>query len=329
MKNKLSILVLFAGLVVSGAAELSGQVKYGGYLAAEFLKGQAQSDFARGSIQNIQAGFLATGVVSSKLAFSLEVRSKSESLFQIEQAWAGFVPSQVFSIKVGMYLVPFGIWNRASRPHETVLIGTPLNLEYLYPASWRDLGVLEEGKIGILSYAAYIGNGLKEADSLQGGQQFSDNNKDKAKGGRLGLEFGQGIQAGFSYYTGKYDDLNERRLALEGADFSWVTDHWEVMAEATKAIIENPEPFAKGKSEGYSVWMVMKFATLQPVGSFQKVKVDDPFHGGGISIDRSRWTLGCRYILGSYLFLKAEFEWNKETPKIKDNLFRVQAALGF
>jgi hypothetical protein len=329
MKNKLSILVLCAVFVVSGAADLSGQVKYGGYLATEFLKGQAQSEFARGSIQNIQAGFLAAGAVSSKLAFSLEVRSKSESLFQVEQAWVGFVPSQVISIKAGMYLVPFGIWNRASRPHETLLIGTPLNLEYLYPASWRDLGLLIEGKIGILSYAAYIGNGLKEADSLPGGQQFSDNNKDKAKGGRLGLDFGQGIQAGASYYTGKYDNLNERSLRLEGADLSWVTDQWEVMAEATKAIIENPESFAEGKSEGYSVWMVMKFATLQPVGSFQKVKVDDPFHGDGIALDRSRWTVGCRYILGPHLFLKAEFEWNKETPKIKDNLVRVQAALGF
>jgi hypothetical protein len=331
MKNKLLPFVLLVGVLTSGAAPLRGSVTatYGGYLALEFLKGQAQSDFARGSIQNIQAGFLAAGAVTSKLTFSLEVRARTESLFQIEQAWVGFVPSQVVSVKAGLYLVPFGIWNRASRPHEAPLIGTPLNLEYLYPASWRDLGLMVEGKIGILVYAAYIGNGLKEADSLQGGQQFSDNNKDKGKGGRLGLEFSERLQAAVSYYTGKYDDLNERRLTLEGADFSWVTDQWEVKAEATRALIENPESFAKGKSEGYSVWMVMKFATLQPVGSFQKVKVDDPYHGGGISIDRSRWTLGCRVVLGPNLFLKAEYEWNKETPKIKDNLFRVQAALGF
>jgi len=329
MKNKFSFFAVFVGLLAAGSAELSGDTTYGGYLAAEYLKGDAQSDFARGSIQNLQAGFLAAGMVSSKLAFTLEVRSRSESLFQVEQAWVGFVPSQVASIKAGMYLVPFGIWNRASRPHETLLIGTPLNLEFLYPASWRDLGLLAEGKIGILAYAAYIGNGLKEADNLQGGQQFSDNNKDKGKGGRLGLEFGQGIQAGVSYYTGKYDDLNERRLTLKGADLSWVTDHWAVMAEATKALIENPETFARGTSEGYSVWMIMKFATLQPVGSFQKVKVEDPFHGEGIALDQSRWTAGFRFILGAHMYLKAEYEWNSETPKITNNVFRVQAALGF
>jgi hypothetical protein len=192
------------------------------------------------------------------------------------------------------------------------------------------LGLLAEGKIGILTYAAYIGNGLKEAASLQEGQQFSDNNKDKGKGGRLGLEFGQGIQAGASYYTGKYDDLNERRLTLEGADLSWVTNQWEVKGEATRGTLENPEPFAEGKTEGYSVWMVMKFATLQPVGSFQRVKYEDPFHvEGGIAFERTRWTAGFRYVLHANIFLKAEYQWNNETPKIKNNLVLVQAALGF
>ncbi len=331
MKNKLLSFVLFIGILTSGAAPLRGGITatYGGYFSLEFLKGQSQSGYAQGSIQNIQAGLLASGALSTKFQFTLEVRSMTESLFEIEQAWAGYVPSQAFSIKAGMYLVPFGIWNRANRPYETLLIGTPLNLEYLYPPSWRDLGIIVEGKTGILDYAAYVGNGLKEADSLQDSQQFSDNNKDKGKGGRLGLQFKEGLEVGVSYYTGKYDDLNERNLTLEGADFSWVTDYWEVKAEVTQALIDNPEPFANGKSEGYSVWLVMKSTTLQLVGSYQQVKVDDPYHGGGTFIDQNRWTLGCRVVLGPKLFLKAEYEWNQETPSIRDNLFRVQAAVGF
>jgi hypothetical protein len=337
MKNKMFLAILFAGLLISGTPELSGQVKYGGYLAAEYLKGQPESEFALGSIQNLQAGFLAAGVVSSKWAFALEVRARSESLsqneqsvvFSVEQAWVGFVPSAAVNIRAGLYLVPFGIWNRANRPHEALLIGTPLNLEFLYPVSWRDLGILAEGKIGILTYAAYIGNGLKETASLEQGQQFSDNNKDKGKGGRLGLEFGRGIQVGASYYTGKYDDLNERRLTLEGADLSWVTDQWEVKAEATRGILENPEPFAEGKTEGYSVWTVMKFATLQPVGSFQRVKSDDLFHGEGTAFEKTRWTAGFRYVLHTNIYLKAEYQWNNETPKIKNNLVLVQVALAF
>jgi hypothetical protein len=331
MKPRILLVVFLVGILMAGAAGLGAQVKYGGYLSAEFLKGQAASDYALGSIQNIRAGLMAAGVISTKFGFALEVRSWSESHFEVEQAWAGFMPSKVVNIKVGMYLVPFGAWNQASRPYETFIIGTPLNLENLYPESWRDVGVLVDGQFGIFRYAGYIGNGLKEADSLKGGQQFSDNNKDKGKGGRLGLILSQEIQAGVSYYKGRYDDLNERLLTLEGADLSWVTPQWEVRAEATKGVIKNPEPFPDGKSEGYSVWVIMSFAHLQPVGSYQKVKYEDPYHGGesGIAINQSRWTAGLRYILGTNVFIKAEYAWNRETPDVKNNLLRIQAGVSF
>jgi len=333
MKNKLSFILLFAALFGSAAAaeETGTAIKYGGYLAGEFLKGQSQSEFANGSFKNLQAGFLLSGRLSTSVAFGAEVRSRSGSDFEVEQAWVGYVPSQVFSLKAGLYLVPFGLWNEASRPHESLLIGTPLNLEYFYPEGWRDMGVLVEGRIGFLSYAAYVGNGLKlaDADELKAGQQWSDNNKDKGKGGRLGINFGQEIQAGVSYYDGKYDDLNLYRLKLEGTHFSWATANWELKAEATKGIIANPAGYDDGKCEGYAIWTVMKFKMIQPVGSYQRVKYTDPFHGGGIDIERHRWTAGVRCVFESHLFLKAEYEWNGETPKVKDNVIRIQAALSF
>jgi len=323
-------LIVFLAVLLAATAGLWADIKYGGYLSLEYIKGQSLSDYARGSIQNIQGGLLASGLVSQKFGFSLEVRARSESLFQIEQAWVGFLPSQAVTIKAGMFLVPFGIWNRSNRPHETPLIRTPLNLEFLYPESWRELGASLEGQVGIFSYAAYVGNGLKEAESLQGGQQFSDNNRDKGRGGRLGLVLGQGIQGGVSYYAGKQDDLDERNLILEGADLSWISGQWEIRGEATKARIKNPEPFAEGKSEGYSIWVVIAFAHFQPVGSFQKVKYNDPFHGdGGISLDRRRWTAGVRYVLTPNVYLKAEYDWNKENPNIKNNQFQLQVAVAF
>jgi len=327
--RKTVLVTILCAAVTEGAAGLQGQVKFNGYLSGEYLKGQSQSDYARGSFENLLAGLIVTGTVSQKFQFTLEARALSPAEFQVEQAWVGFIPSQVIGIKAGLYLVPFGAWNQASRPHETALIGTPLNLQYLYPQSWRDIGVLVDGRIGILSYAAYIGNGLKEADSLSEGQQFSDNNKDKAKGGRLGLNFSHEVQAGISFYTGKYDDLDQRSLTLEGAHFSWITSEWEIRAEATKALIKNPWLFAEGKCDGYSIWLVMNFSHIQPVGSFQKVKYDDPYHGGGIAIDESRWTAGLRIALGSNIYLKGEYEWNLETPSVKNNLIQVQAAVGF
>ena len=337
MRKTLVPWVLCAALVAAAAIRLQAQVKINGYLSGEFDKGQEASAYPNGSFGNVQAGLIASGVFSQKFRFTLEARAltleapetSGGARFEVEQAWVGFVPSQVFGIKAGLYLVPFGAWNQASRPYETVLVGTPLNLQYLYPESWRDLGLLVDGRLGFLSYAAYIGNGLKEANSLAEGQQFSDNNKDKAKGGRLAVNFSRDIQAGVSYYTGKYDNLDQRSLTLEGAHFSWVTSDWEVRAEATRGTIENPQPWTEGKCEGYSIWAIMNFSHVQPIGSFQKVKYEDPYHGGGIALDLSRWTAGVRITLGANLFLKGEYEWNLETPKVKNNLIRVQAGASF
>jgi hypothetical protein len=336
MSNKQAVVV--AALIAALALPAAGQVKYGGYLSFEYIKGQSESAFPRGNLENILAGFLAAGQLGQKFGFTVEARVLNAAsadqprnwALDLTQAWAGFLPSQAITIKAGLFLVPFGAWNRASRPQETLLIRTPLNLEYLYPPFWRDLGVLVEGEIGVLSYAAYLGNGLAESDELGGGQQFRDNNTDKAKGGRLGLTLGQGARAGISYYTGKMDDQDMRDLVLEGADLSWVTDQWEIHGEYTKGTIENPQPFEKGKSEGYSIWAAMGFRNFQPIGSFQKVKYEDPYHLEGILRDQSRWTFGLRYVLSSTLFIKVEYDWNKEKETVlKNNLFQVQVALGF
>jgi hypothetical protein len=297
----------------------------------EYIKGQIESAFPRGVIQDPLVGFLAAGQVEQQFGFTIEARLLSLSSFDLAQAWVGFLPSRAVTIKAGLFVVPFGSWNRSSRPHETLLIRTPLNLEYFYPPLWRDLGVLIEGEVGVLSYAAYLGNGLAESEGLLGaGQQFRDNNANKAKGGRIGLAVGQGARVGVSYYTGKMDDQDMRDLILEGADLSWVTGQWEVHGEYTKATIENPQPFENGKSEGYAIWMAMGFRSLQPIGSFQKVKYDDPYHGGGILRDQSRWTLGLRYVLSSTLFIKAEYDWNKEKePVLKNNQLQVQLGVSF
>ena len=328
MKSKQAAIA--AAVLLALAVPARSQVKYGGYLALEYIKGQAESPNPHGNIENLLAGFLAAGRLGQKFGFTVEVRALGVSEFDLDQAWAGFVPSEGFTVRAGLYLVPFGAWNTASRPHETLLIRTPLNLEFLYPASWRDLGVLVQGKIGVLSYAAYLGNGLAEGDTTPVVQQFDDNNTDKAKGGRLGLLIGQGVQAGVSYYTGKYDLQNMRDLTLEGADLSWVTEQWEVHGEYSKALLENPQPFAQGKSEGYSIWACMNLKSFQPVGSFQKLKFTDPFHNGGIALDQSRWTAGLRYVLSSTLFLKAEYDWNLEKgTALKNDQWQVQVGLSF
>ncbi|MCX6567685.1 MAG: hypothetical protein NT147_01360 [Candidatus Aminicenantes bacterium] len=339
MNRKVTVVaaVLAACLVLALPAPGQVKVKYGGYLSFEYIDGQTESLYPKASIQNLLAGFAAAGLVGGKFGFSLEARTMGTPeagaanawAFELDQAWAGFVPSKAINAKAGLFIVPFGTYNLASRPHETLLIGVPLNLEYLYPRTWRDIGLLIEGEVGVLSYAAYLGNGLGDLDGIGSGQQFRDNNADKAKGGRIGLALGEYGRAGISYYTGKYDERDMYDLILEGADLAWATGQWEIHGEYSKAMIENPEPFQTGKSEGYSIWMAMGFRSFQPIGSFQKVKVDDPYRDGLLR-DQSRWTLGLRYVVGPTFFIKAEYVWNKEKePILKNNQLQVQAALSF
>jgi hypothetical protein len=74
----------------------------------------------------------------------------------------------------------------------------------------------------------------------------------------------------------------------------------------------------------------MSFRDFQPIGSYQKVEYTDEYHGGGIAIDRSRWTAGLRYVLSSTLFLKIEYDWNLEKgTALKDDQIQVQLGLSF
>jgi predicted porin len=330
------IFILFLLFAVPTVA----QVKVNGYLSFEYLKGEKQSGFHQGSFQNARAGLITTGQIAPRFDFALEARLRGEYQVELEQAWAGFKASEAFSLKLGLFLVPFGKYNQSNRPHQTLLIRSPLNLEDTYPASWRDIGVLAEGKIGIFLYSAYLGNGLAEAENLRGGQQFNDNNSDKGKGTRIGLLLAQKFEVGVSYYRGKQDERNERNLRLLGFDLSWDIESFQVLAEYSKGEMENPSPGAKGKAEGYFVQLSFPVDRFNAVVSYQDFSYKDAFHGPGfqkpaisgqgIDEDSQRWALGLDYSFSQNLLLKLEYDFNKARDRnLKANLFLAQVALSF
>ena len=258
----------------------------------------------------------------------------------MEQGFLNIQPSQSFSLKLGLHLVPFGKYNVMNRPHQTMLIEPPLPVENVYPQSWRDIGILVDGEISKFFYSAYLGNGLAESEYLNLGQQFKDNNSNKSFGGRVGLDFGEGFEAAFSYYRGRYDDDNERDLTLKGFDVSWISEGVYVISEYLRADMENPADFDKGKAEGYFILFGFDAGRFRPVGSYQKVEYRDIFHGDGfegpemggegIDMEKSRWTVGLMYFSHQNVYFKLEYQFNEEKDMdIKDNLFLIQVALNF
>jgi phosphate-selective porin len=313
--------------------------KISGYLSFEYIKGQDQSDQANGSFRNSQLGLIFSDEIAPRIDYVAEIRFKEESRIELEQAWVGFNLSNSLNFKLGLYIVPFGKYNQANRPHQTMLINAPLIVEEMFPPSWRDIGVQLEGRTGNIYYSAYWGNGLLESENLEGGQQFRDNNLNKAKGARLGAVVSKSLEVALSYYRGKYDEGNERDLILQGIDLIWSSEGLQIISEYLKGTLKNPENFSEGNVEGYYVQASFESGTLRPVVSYQRLKYEDPYHGqgfdspvpgAGISEEKKRWTLGLVYFASENVFLKFEYDFNREKdPEIKDNSYSFQVCLSF
>ncbi|HCS48564.1 MAG TPA: hypothetical protein DIW61_10030 [Candidatus Aminicenantes bacterium] len=332
-----------SGFVILGCLLLflpaAAQYKLNGYLSAQYENGQKESDFPEGTFGRVRAGLLFSGLAADIFTYDLEVRFKSESRLEIEEAWVGIAPSQSFELKLGFYLVPFGKYNTANRPYENPFIQTPLPQAALYPESWRDVGVLVDGKWGSMGYSVYLGNGLGEGRDLQDSQQFKDNNGDPAAGGRIFFTLSQGFEVGVSYYRGHYDDAGQRKLELRGADITWKSEAILLTYEYGKANLANPEGYERGAAEGHFVLASLTLGEFSPLVSYQTLVYNDPFHGEdpqdplalvGIAKDISRWAVGLVFSPAPNFMFKVEYDFNKEAAvKLDNDIFLAQVSLLF
>jgi len=311
-----------------------------GYLSFDFVKGQAESNSAQGSFQRALLGLIISGEIGNKVSYNSEIRVGHKGKIEFDEAYISLKPSNSFSLRLGLYLVPFGKYNISNRPQQMMLVVTPLPVKNIYPPRWRDIGLLIKGNWGGFFYSAYLGNGLGEGGYLSQGQQFEDNNKNKGKGARAGFSFGRGFEAAYSFYKGKYDDLNQRNLSLQGLDVSWTTQGFQLLAEYSRANLDNPAGFKKGKAEGYFIEFSFDWESIRPVVSYQYLKYKDAFHGrnfswpdqegNGIDDIRNCWSLGLVYSISKNVFFKLEYEINREEKiELKNNLFLLQLAVGF
>jgi opacity protein-like surface antigen len=339
MKTRLFlVLTLAAGIAAPAAAQT--EPKFGGYLSAEYLHAQVSSGGREGSFENARGGVLFSGDWTPRFGFALEFVLDAAGPVKVEQAWALVRASDAFQVRAGLYLVPFGRYNESRRAYQTTLVLDPYPVGDLLPASWRDIGAVLEGRIGRLHYAAHIGNGLAEGETLAAGQQFRDNNKNKGHGMRATFSLSETLEIGGSYYLGLADAANSRREKLWGADLVWGTEGFRLVGEYVKAEIRNPEPFAAGEAEGYFLILTFKLGPLTPLVAYEALAYDDPFHGTGfagpeepgegIARDEVRWALGFVYPLHPNVLLKFEYDWNREKGlKVRNNVLRIQAAIHF
>jgi hypothetical protein len=332
--------ITLAALLVLLPPALSAQLRLNGYFSSDYTQALSRGSGQASSFNHPEAGLIISGEWSAQFNYVLEARTGAGFKAEIDQAWMGWNYSEAFHIKLGVFFVPFGRTNDAHRPFQTMLVSWPYPYGDAHPARWREIGAQLEGRTGVFRYAAWIGNGLAESETLAGGQQLTDNNKNKAFGARLAVGLSQELEIGGSYYRGRQDAADGRSLLLYGADAAWLTRNIRCTAEYVRADIDNPAAFSRGRAEGWNVQLGLNFGQFTPVASYSKSKTNDPFHGAGwaadgtagagILADRERWALGAAYAPHPNLLIKLEYDIDKDTLLgRKDNVLRGQAAVRF
>lgn len=338
--KKLILPVLFLLAAGSVFAADAVTINTHGYFSFDAVRGPEGLSSKDWSLMNLRGGLFFSGGLSSGLTFILEPTFAPGENIGLTQAWAGLTFSQGITVKAGLFLVPFGKYNSARRPYETTLITDPSLIGVVYPVNWRELGLEAEATFGNFDLAVFAGNGLAEAADFGAGQQFKDNNRNKAWGGRLGATLSTSFRVGGSYYRGRADSANDRTLTMFGADASWLTESIRATGEYVKTTIENPDPFDKGEAEGWFGLLEIRWNQWTPAVSYQYLRADDPFHGPGfagenlpgtgIFRDGKRWAFGVSYSLATYVLLKLEYDRERERGADKwTSTIQVQAAVYF
>ncbi|MBD3413951.1 MAG: hypothetical protein GF421_05920 [Candidatus Aminicenantes bacterium] len=316
------------------------QIQTNGYFAYDFVNNQADEGFLKGSFANPRMGFTLSGAITQNSSFICEALLREGERIELKQALVILKFSDYFVSNLGLYLVPFGKYNEANRPHQTEFINSPLTAQTFYPRDWRDMGFLIQGRVKGIYYSAYLGNGLQEADKLSRGLAFDDNNTSQSIGGRVGIFLDQGFDVSYSHHRGRYDNEEERNLVYHAGNVEWQTENFRILAEYILTSIDNPAGFQQGEGEGYFVQMSIRLGQIRPVASFQKIKYEDPFHGPGflappvpgegIDREKKRWSVGFVSKILENVRIKVEYDFNTNIKdEFKHDVFLCQMALNF
>jgi len=337
-KNIVPILLLGLLGAVPGAAQ--NKLAINGYFSFQAIRGGGGLPSTAWSLGNVWGGLIFSGEPAKGVTFALEPTFAPGESIDLTQAWAGLAINEGMAIKAGLFLVPFGKYNLARRPYETPWVSDPYPIGFSFPVNWREVGLAAQASISGFNVALFVGNGLAEGENPASGQQFRDNNRNKAWGGRVGLALGSSLEVGGSYYRGKADANNSRSIKMLGADLTWLTENLKAGGEYVRAEIENPSPFGKGVSEGWFGEVQIRYGNWIPAISYQHQRTDDPFHGpgfagpdvpgSGLSLDGTRWAFGAAYKIGANILLKLEYDRERERGESAwRSAVRVQAALYF
>ena len=332
--------------------------------------GTATFEARNGDVSNFSASFnpIFLWELSPKLLFEsrLEIEpSGSGTNVELEYAELTYLLNDYMTLGAGEFLTPSNVFvERFEALWINKLPDRPLAVyDGILPE--RSFGFQIRGGIPLgparANYAFYIANGpqLNVFSRSRAGelefQDFSDNNDDKAFGGRVGFLPIPGVEVGYGFETAKPGtqgstfadvrsltqsvDLNITRDSdiLKGrfdihAQYAW-SHVEEATYDPTGVFGFGPLTFESDRDGGYvqlayrpSKWEAEFVRNFELVGRWDHLSrapsgMGDPQEG--------RWTVGLNYWLGPGTVVKAAYEWdNPHGEPNRDALF-LQVATGF
>lgn len=180
------------------------------------------------------------------------------------------------------------------------------------------------------------GENLFPEIEFEGGS--SDNNDNKALGGRVGLAFLPEWEVGYSFYRSKYDASGDLSYNASAFDINWISDYVSVRGEYIRSEADAlVEELHEGEyvDELYRIdrsgWYIQGTYSLRQLNIESLNTVEAVVrHSRLKGIDEGeRWTYGVNYWLSPSTALKFAFEDTKMFNGDKDTRVFAQFAYGF
>lgn len=236
--------------------ELGADVNVHGFVTAEL---RPEGDEVTFDVHHATVWFRAELMKRASLEFGLEVEHLLPDIgdLYVPHAFIDLSFHEALTARVGFFEAPVGAFNEYLYPdflRTTAL--PPLYTREVVPALWSEVGIQLRGRLPVgeskfLTYAAFVSNGLEQADETPGDGQVAEggnirsmrfnrrdqNNSSKAYGGRIGYEAGP-LDLGVSGYRGRYTVDAARYLSLLDLDASFQLGKFTARAEAALALQE-------------------------------------------------------------------------------------------
>ena len=317
-----------------------GGIAVGGYIDMEFELPE------NGTASFDQHRFIpfVTGHVSDRVTVSAEIEFEhggnvgEDGEVKLEYAVMDFRVGDGVNFRGGVVLSPLGRFNVLHDSPLNDLTARPVVTSQLIPTTLSEAGMgffgaFPVGEEGALDYEVYFVNGFDEgiisgepgAERLRirggRGSQKQDNNDDKAFVGRVGYSPVLGAEFGVSAHTGKYDDVDSRRLTIAALDAKFTMGPVELQGEYALAdadIDRDLYPAVAEKQQGAYAqvnWHILHDAVLDGslftvVARGDLMDYDTDTDGD----DEDGLTLGVNFRPTEETVFKLDYNWRRYAP---------------